>query len=45
MLNQLKIFYYFYETDIVTNTSKDYASDGTADDTDLRAYQHIVAID
>ena len=39
MLNQLNLFYYFYETDIVKNVGSDYNSSSAT------AYQHIVEID
>lgn len=42
MLNQLNLFYYFYETDIVKNIGAD-AADAT--DSSTTTYQHIASID
>ncbi len=39
MLNQLNLFYYFYETDIVKNIGADDANSSTI------TYQHIASID
>lgn len=38
MLNQLNLFYYFYETDIIKNIGTDANSSTTT-------YQHIASID
>ena len=42
MLNQLNLFYYFYETDIVKNVG---ALGTYTDSSSATAYQHIVEID
>lgn len=39
MLNQLNLFYYFYETDIVKNIGADTTDSSTT------TYQHIASID
>ncbi len=46
MLNQLNLFYYFYETDIVKNVGAlDTYTDSDSDSSSATAYQHIVEID
>lgn len=42
MLNQLNLFYYFYETDIVKNIGADATDDANSSTT---TYQHIASID
>ena len=45
MLNQLNLFYYFYETDIVKNIGADAADAANATNSTTTTYQHIASID
>ena len=48
MLNQLNLFYYFYETDIVKNIgadAADAADAANATNSSTTTYQHIASID
>ena len=45
MLNQLNLFYYFYETDIVKNIGADAADAADAANSTTTTYQHIASID